>query len=263
MANEAKKTPCEIAKEAYDAAIKAANDALGKNPVDLVAYNAAMGALDKAEKDYAKAKALEMYDEYAKKSNPIVEIIKAYSYETLAHKEKRSDDKDNPRVIAINPDTRKRQIDLLAFCSRAKLDTHWELTASCFNQLMCLRAAKELGADVDKIAKSYFLKEKAREIKLGKTPTSNTQVCKLLQTVIDEILPCNDDDTPVYKCNNYDVAYLDDLYGKKSNKNMLTVRVSNDSFFRRILVDICYRLVTNSKYGVDGYKGYKDEAAAE
>ena len=38
MANEAKKTPCEIAKEAYDAAIKAANDALGKNPVDLVAY---------------------------------------------------------------------------------------------------------------------------------------------------------------------------------------------------------------------------------
>ena len=44
---------------------------------------------------------------------------------------------------------------------------------------------------------------------------------------------------------------------------MLTVRVSNDSFFRRILVDICYRLVTNSKYGVDGYKGYKDETAAE
>ena len=262
MANEAKKTPLEIAKEAYDLAMKQANEALGKNPVDLVAYNAAMGALDKAEKDYAKAKATAMYDEYAKKPNPIVEIIKAYSYETLAHKEKKSDDKNNPRVIAIDPDTRKRQIDLLAFCSHAKLDTHWELTASAVNQLMCLRVAKELGADVDKIAKSYFLKEKAREIKLGKTPTSNTQVCKLLQTVIDEILPCNDDDTPVYKCNNYDVAYLDDLYGKKSNKNMLTVRVSNDAFFRRILVDICYRLVTNSKYGVDGYKGYKDETAS-
>lgn len=259
---EAKKTPIEIAKAAYDAAMKSANEALGKNPVDLVAYNAAMTALDKAEKDYAKAKALDMYNEYAKKPNPIVEIIKAYSYETLAHKEKRSEDKDNPRVIAINPDTRKRQIDLLAFCSHAKLDTHWELTASAVNQLMCLRVAKELGADVDKIAKSYFLKEKAREIKLGKTPTSNSQVCKLLQAVIDEILPCNEDDTPAYKCNNYDVKYLDALYGKKSNKNMLTVRVSNDAFFRRILVDICYRLVTGSKYGVDGYKGYKDETAS-
>lgn len=260
MAQEAKKTPLEMAKDKYEIALKAANDALGKNPSDLVAYNAAMSDLDKAEKEYAKLAATAMYAEYAGK--PIVEIIKAYSYETLGHREKPSDDKDNPRIIAVDPITKKRQIDLLAFCNHAKLDTHWELTASAVNQLMCLRAAKELGADVDKIAKSYFLKEKAREIKLGKTPTSNTQVCKLLQTVIDEILPCNDDDTPVYKCNNYDVAYLDDLYGKKSNKNMLTVRVSNDAFFRRILVDICYRLVTNSKYGVDGYKGYKDETAS-
>ena len=260
MAQEAKKTPLEMAKDKYEIALKAANDALGKNPSDLVAYNAAMSDLDKAEKEYAKLAATAMYAEYAGK--PIVEIIKAYSYETLGHREKPSDDKDNPRIIAVDPITKKRQIDLLAFCNHAKLDTHWELTASAVNQLMCLRVAKELGADVDKIAKSYFLKEKAREIKLGKTPTSNTQVCKLLQTVIDEILPCNDDDTPVYKCNNSDVAYLDDLYGKKSNKNMLTVRVSNDAFFRRILVDICYRLVTNSKYGVDGYKGYKDETAS-
>ena len=71
MANEAKKTPLEIAKEAYDAAMKKANEALGKNPVDLVAYNAAMGELDKAEKDYAMAKDLDIYNEYAKKPNPI------------------------------------------------------------------------------------------------------------------------------------------------------------------------------------------------
>ena len=83
-----------------------------------------------------------------------------------------------------------------------------------------------------------------------------------MQGVIDEILPpAENTDTP-YKVNSHDVAYLDDLYGKKSNKNMLTVRVSNDAFFRRILVDICYRLVTGSKYGVDGYKGYKDETAS-
>ena len=260
MAQEAKKTPLEMAKDKYEIALKAANDALGKNPSDLVAYNAAMSDLDKAEKEYAKLAATAMYAEYAGK--PIVEIIKAYSYETLGHREKPSDDKDNPRIIAVDPITKKRQIDLLAFCNHAKLDTHWELTASAVNQLMCLRAAKELGADVDKIAKSYFLKEKAREIKLGKTPTSNSQVCKLLQTVIDEILPCNDDDTSIYKCNNYDVKYLDALYGKKSNKHELTIRVSNDSFFRRILVDICNRLVTGRLYGVDGYKGYTDETAS-
>ncbi len=256
---EANKNPLETAKRAYDAAIKQANNALCKNPLDLAAYNAAMIALDKAEKDYAKAKALDMYNEYAKKFNPIVEIIKAYSYEILAHKEKKSDDKNNPRIIAVNPNTRNRQIDLLAFCSHAKLDTHWELTASRFNQLMCLRVAKGLGTDIVKIAKSYFLKEKVREIELGKTPTSNTQICKLLQTVIDEILPCNDDGESIYKCNSHDVKYLDALYGKRSNKHELTIRVSNDAFFRRILVDICNRLVTGRMYGVDGYKGYIDE----
>lgn len=259
MANEAKKTALEIAKDSYDASIKAANDALKANPVNLVAYNEAMNALDKAEKEYAKAKAAAMYAEYAKKDKPVVEIIKAYSYETIAHTEKRSDDKNNPRVIAIDPTTRKRQIDLLAFCSAAKLDTHWEFTASAVNQLMCLRVANDLGADVNKIAKSYYLREKAKEIKLGKTPTSKNQVCKLLQSVIDEILPPDADGNSAYKVNSHDVAYLDALYGKKSNKNVLAVRVSNDAFFRRILVDICYRLITNSKYGVDGYKGYKDE----
>lgn len=260
---EARKTPLVTAKEKYDAAIKAANDALGKNPVDIVAYNAAIVELDKAEKEYASAAAEAMYAEYATKPNPIVEIIKAYSYDTLGHQEKKSDDKENPRVIAVNPTTKKRQIDLLKFCSKAKLDTHWEFVASRVNQLMCLRAATQLGADVSKIAKSYFLRDKVKEINLGKTPTSTNQVCKLLQSVIDEILPNGaEEGAPVYKVNSHDVAYLDDLYGKKSGQHILTVRVSNDAFFRRILVDICYRVVTNSKYGVDGYKGYKDDTAS-
>ncbi len=125
---------------------------------------------------------------------------------------------------------------------------------------MCLRAAKELGADVKAIAKSYYLQDAVKKIEMGATPTSNTQVCKLLQRVIDEMLPNEDaDGKAIYKCNNYDVRYLDDLYGKKSTKAILTVKVSNDGFLRRILVDIAYRLITDGKYGVDGYKTIKEE----
>lgn len=258
---EARKSPLEVAKEKYDVALKEANEALHKNPVDLVAYNAAMTNLADAEKEYASLAATAMYIEYASKPNPIVEIIKAYSYEVVSHQEKKSDDKENPRIVSVEPTTKRRQIDLLKFCVKAKLDTGWEFVASRVNQLMCLRAATELGADVSKIAKSYYLRDKVKEINLGKTPTSKTQVCKLLQSLIDEILPFDEDGAPIYKVNNHDVAYLDDLYGKKSGQHILTVRVSNDAFFRRILVDICYRVVTGSKYGVDGYKGYKDETA--
>lgn len=258
MAQEAKKTVMETAKAKYDEAIANANAALKANPVDFVGYAAAMADLDKAEKEYTECAAVAMYDEYAKKDNPLVEIIRAYSYKTLGHQEERNKD-DNNRVVAVKPIEKTRQIDLLKFCDRAKLDTSWSLTASKFNQLMCLRAAQELGADVKKIAKSYAMQQKVREIEMGKTPTSNTQVCKLLQRVIDEMLPNEDDEgKPIYKCNNYDVRYLDDLYGKKSSKAMLTVKVSNDAFFRRILVDIAYRLITNGKYDVDGYKTIKE-----
>lgn len=261
MAQKTLKSLLEEAKERYNNALKEANGALSQKPVDLVAYNKAMNELEEAEKDYATIAANEMYDEYAKVSNPIIEIIKAYSYKTISHRETPSKDKDEKkRIVSIDPIEKERQIDLLAFCKRAGLDTDWQYTASKFNQLMCLRTAKRLGVDTKQIAKSYFLQEAVKKIKMGGTPTSNTQVCKLLQMVIDEMLPNEDvDGNTLYKVNNHDVAYLDGLYGKKSNKQKLTIRVSNDSFLRRILLDIAYRLVTGGKYGVDGYKENKAE----
>ncbi len=129
----------------------------------------------------------------------------------------------------------------------------------CFSRFAFVSKYR-LGADVSKIAKSYSLRDKVKEINLGKTPTGTNQVCKLLQSVIDEILPNDEEEGfPVYKVNSQDVAYLDDLYDKKSEQHILTVRVSNDAFFHRILVDVCYRVITNDKHGVDGYKVYKDE----
>lgn len=123
---------------------------------------------------------------------------------------------------------------------------------------MCLRLAEGIGADVEKISQSYFMQKNVRDIKLGKTPTSNTQVCKLLQKVIDEMLPnVDEEDNPIYKCNSHDVRYLDEVYSRKSNKALLTVRVSRDAYLRRILTDIAYRLITNRKYGVDGFKETK------
>ena len=260
MAEEVKKTPLQQAKEKYDAALKAANEAIAKTPQDINAYNTAMVDLAAAEKEYASAAQIEMFAAYKDVANPVIEIIRAYSYQTIGHKEVRN--KDDGRVTSVDATVKDRQIDLLAFCKFAKLDTSWIHTASRFNQLMCLRAATELGctpAEIKRISSSYYLQDAVKKIEMGKTPTSNTQVCKLLQRVIDEMLPNEDEDgKPIYKVNNHDVAYLDDLYGKKSNKSILTVRVSNDSFLRRILVDIAYRLITDGKYGVDGYKVAKE-----
>lgn len=259
MAQVANKTAIEIAKEKYDVALKKANDALNEKPVNLVAYNSAINELNVAEKEYATCAATALYDECKAMENPIIEIIKCHSFLVYAHKEERS--KVDNSVTMVSKVTRFKQIDLLAFCKRAGLLTDWANTASKFNQLMCLRAATQLGVNKDglkEIAKSYYMQDKVRQIEMGATPTSNNQVCKLLQRIIDEMLPNEDDDgKQIYKCNNHDVAYLDDLYSRKG-KEKLTVRVANDGFLRKILVDIAHRLICDGKYGVDGYRKVKN-----
>lgn len=251
-----KMSPVEVAKANCEKALTDVNAIIqngGKEPINLTKYNEAMATLTKAEEEYANLAQLAMYDEYAKKENPIIEIVKAYSYDIIKHSEIK--DKATGRVLAVEPTGKTMQVDLLKFCERAKLDTLWSYTASKFNQMMCLRCAKDLGIDCNKIAKSYYMSETAKKIDLGKTPTSNTQVCKVLQQVIDQMLPNRtDDDKVIYKVNNHDVAYIMDLYCRKSSQSKLTVKVANDSFFRRILFDIAHRLITNGKYDAEGYK---------
>lgn len=249
----------EEARRAYDEALERANKVLHTEPVDLNEYNTAISALETAEKAYTSFASNAMYDEYAKRENPVVEIVKAYTFTVLGHQEEKDPDDDN-RIVAVNSVEKKRSIDLLKFCERAKLPTAWALTASKTNYLICLRAAQELGVDTKKIATTYFMQQKVRAISLGETPTSNTQVCKLLQHVIDEMLPnVGENGKPIYKVNNYDVKFLDDLYCKWNNKSPSSVKVSNDSVFRRLLLNIVYRLVTNGKYDVTGYKVTKPQ----
>ncbi len=248
-------TTIEQAKNAYDVALAAANDALKASPVNREGYDEAIKQLKAAEDAYAKFSAEQLYEECAKLENPIVELVKRYAYPTIGHKEATNDD---GVVVSCEPTEKERQVDLLKFCKMAKLDTDWQYPVSRFNQLMCLRVAKAIGVNPNDIAKTYYLKQKVREIDMGGTPTSNTQVCKLLQALINDILPNEDEDgSLIYKCNNHDVTYLDNVYAKKDAKTRLTLRVSNDSFLRRILVDIMYRLVTNSHYSVDGFKRVK------
>lgn len=248
----------EKAREDHNNALKKANEALKAEPFNIDAYNEALSDIDKAEKDFAKYSALALYDKCAEDENPIIAVIKAYTYPILKHVEVRDED-DKRRILMLESAEGDKQIDLLKFCNRADLPTEWSFTVAKFNKLLCLRAAKTLGANTKGIAGTYYMRALAEQIELGATPTSNTQTCKTLQRVLDAILPQGEDGKQPYKANNYDVGYLDMLYAKKSSKELLTVSVSKDAFLRRLIVDIAYRLITGSKYGVDGYKVKKNK----
>ena len=97
---------------------------------------------------------------------------------------------------------------------------------------------------------------------MGETPDSNTQICKMLQKVIDSIICAADSNAEKpYKCNNHDVSYLLMCYTKKG-KNALGVAVAKHDALRRLVMDVCYRIIANGRYDLE-YKTIKTPVSAK
>lgn len=261
----AKKTNVlETLKKEMEALVADGTKAITKG--DLAKLYSIEESLGKKEKEYERLLATILYDELLAMDDPIVAAIKRYSYKTLRHRDKKSDG-ESKKVIGLELVEKERQIDLLKFCEYSKtagavvLSTDWQYAAAKLNQLLCLRAAKTLkctDAEIAEIAKSYYLKEQARKLEMGETPTSDTQICKALQIVINGIIFKDDSKGGnAYKCNNHDVAYLLGCYTKKGKK-ALSLAVAKDGFFRLVITEICLRIIENGRYTVEGYKTVKE-----
>lgn len=237
-------------------AIAACNKALAEN--DAAKLKNCENNLKEAESAYTKAKMDITFDECKGAENPMIAAVTKHSIEVIGHKVVTEDG----AVIGYERvDDKIKQIDLVKFCKWIEAPTLWQYKVEKLGFLLCLRVAKDIGltaAEVAKISDSYWLDEKAKELEMGGTPTSNTQVCKLLQTVIDAILFVDDGKGGnKFKCNSHDVAYMDKVYSRRS-KQILTVRVAKTSFVHAIVADVLHRIVTGKKYGVDGFRVKKD-----
>lgn len=215
----------------------------------------AIEALGVSEKEYAKVKEASTYREIGAMENPLAEAVKRYSYEVIRHTIERGDDGS---ILSVTLTKAERQIDLFKFCKVNSLPTLWAYMAQKLNQLLCLRTARELKMSpeaIRELALSYFLREEVKRIELGEVPDSNTKLQSMLKKVVAEMLP----DAGV-KVNLHDVKYLLACYTRKNNKQKLTVNVARDSLVYRLLMDVCYRILTDSHYTVDGFRHVKGEA---
>ena len=88
------------------------------------------------------------------------------------------------------------------------------------------------------------MSEIAKQIDMGKTPTSKTNILKTLQTIITAML--GDE----VKATSHDVNYLMSVYSRK-NRKALTVTCANHKYFRGYLAEICNHIVTGNPYDVD------------
>ena len=187
------------------------------------AYNAAINADDtkaaelekldnetsELEKEYTRAAfhatALELLDNPA----PMLAAATALTFETLKHKDKEDENGIKSREIV----TAERPLDFVAlesfFVERGKkfgAESAWGYKDAAFNRLLCMRTAQSIGADVKTVAEKFATPTQARDINLGKTPTSNTQLLKQLQMIIDSMLYAEGEKGNIYKANSHDVG---------------------------------------------------------
>ncbi len=235
------------------------NQALKNN--DYKGMESAESRLKEAEADYATEKNLEVFTKLRGSESPVKEAIRLHSYEVIGHRAVREDGV----TIELESIVKSRQIDLVRFFEFCKLETDWKHKVDKFNQLMCLRAGKELGLskkELTKICDSFYMNRLAKAVEMGQTPDSNTAMVKQLQMIVDDVIyEDNGKGKNIYRVNNHDVAYFLMSYTKRG-KTPLTVAVAKTSFVHRILFDILHRLVTNKVYGLD-YQMIKTKATVE
>ena len=228
---------------------------------DFAKMNQIEGEIRDAEAAYAEQQMREVFEECKKQPEPILAAVKRYDYPVLSHRLIREDSVITEMVLV---EDRTKQIDLVKLCKALGLSHLWEYKVEKFGNLLCMRAAKELGwsdGQIKQIERLYYCNALSRKEDMGTIPTSNNQIVKLLQQVIDAVLPADPETGKAkYRCNSHDVAYLLMAYTKRNGKKKLTIEVAKNSFVHRLVMDVMHRIVCGLSYDLKYQQIRKDEA---
>lgn len=208
-------------------------------------------AMEEKINEYTSVARDDCFEACKNSTDPMLTAVTVLSFVTIATKdEQKGDDKIPVRIVV----EKERQIDLFKlykYCGDKGIgaDPQWLYMAEQLNMLMTAKKAKDLGIDPKSVNDSYAMSNISREINLGKDPTSNTNMLKTLQSIITAMLGDG------YKATSHDVNFLWSVYTKK-NRKALTVTAANHKALRGYLAEICHRIVTGKKYGIE-YKAVK------
>lgn len=206
--------------------------------------------IEKAVNEYSGIARGICFEDCAATENPMMEAIKRLSYETIGIKDT---PETNDKAAAREVVTKERQIDLLKLHKYVNggigSNKEWNYYVEKFNYLLTAKKAIDLGIKVKEINDSYAMSDISKQIDMGGTPTSNTNILKTLTTVVQAMIG------EEYKPSSHDVSFLLSVYSKKSRK-ALTVSCANHKYMRGYLMEICNRIVTGKTYGIE-YKAVK------
>ena len=231
----------------YEAKISEVNKLCGKATNTEV--EGKLNELKNIENEYTKLLEKEVFDACA----DVHEALVKHHFTTIHHKQVR----EEGVLTGVEKSDKEITIDLKRFCEAKNIDMAWFYELQSLNKRLTLKAATELGVsakELKDIDNSYNMDKLAAEIELGKTPTSDTQIVKHMQKVLDTLSEGEG------RVNGHDLTYLWMCYGKRNNKAALRVMCSKHNQLMTLLTDVFHRVVTDGVYGVD-YK--RKNSAAE
>lgn len=201
-------------------------------------------------KRYRKQKADDVIAMLAKDENPILAAVQTLEYPVLKAKKVREDGVETG-IELVESNVR---VDLVKVCEAAGLPTAWQYKVEYLGLVMAIRIAKDLNnPTIARAMKTdYRMKDLARRLANGETPTSNTQVVKLVQDIKDEILPGSG------KVSNHDIKYLENVMSR-AGREAKTVQLGGTKQMHGFFLDVLNAIITESGYGVS----YKKERAKE
>lgn len=246
---EEKKTYEEIASDVQEIVNKRLEEVRAAlRDGDLNAYGVAMAALKKAVASLNDAKCNVAYAEFMQSETPMIAAIKKFYITLTKIKEERDKDSDSDAVIAVSLESKDARIDLEKFCDFAHLDKTWAHKCCELRDLLELRETELYALAPDKLAsKSFYFINAARKKKEGATPDSNTKIVTKLQEIIDAaIFVDNGEGKNAYKCNNHDIAFIQDAVTKFNPKEKCSIAMLNERQFKTVMMSVFARCLGES-----------------
>lgn len=226
----------EIANKSAEETLKSVRDALAQK--DLAKYNAAMATLQKDVLEVNKMRCKVDYCKFMEDANPVIAAVKQFYVNKKRVKETR--DKETGAITAVNLEDKKARIDLEEFYDFAELPKNWTTDAAHLLAKLALRETNVFAIKPSELsAKSFYFIQQVRSKQSGDTPDSNTQIVRLLQKIIDEmIFVDNGDGKNAYKCTSHDLAFIHDAVTKMDTKEKCTIATMNERQFKTVLMSV-------------------------
>ena len=222
--------------------------AKGKN--DLKEFDAHKESCIKAITDYNHEVKLEKYAEFLATENPLFTAV--VTAEIPAKRYNENKDKDTGALIVEIQDTTAK-VNLLDFCKMAGIEPKFKPIVSTLLNRFMVRGTEIMGMNDNDLYSNYcsIFVSIAKDVKEGKTVTSNTQFVKNLQDIVDAVEMRKDKNGyNIYRATNVDIAFLHNLVYKRDGKSKAGLKSVTEGEWLRCVQAVLYKIFTGEKYTV-------------